>query len=307
MSMRHSFMKSSACAFLFISLALVCISLPATAQGRIDCSRIDSHLLHQAIRYCVMLPASYETQKTQKYPVLYFLHGLGQNEQALMEGGGWGMIQDMRQRHEIGDFLVVAVEGQAGFFINSADGKFPYSDFFTKEFMLFVESHYRIKRGRAFRGVSGLSMGGYGALRFAFAYPDLFSSVSAQSPALITQAPKELNRDLNTGGPIARLLGRVFGNPINLAHWEANNPFVLARKNRIQLKRQSIYFNCGQEDEYGFADGAQKLHKQLVVEGVPHEFHLYPGGHDADYFLSHLGETLQFHWRAFSSAGKPVR
>ena len=305
MSMRRSFMRVSAFALLFMLVSVVCVSLPATAQGRVDCSRIDSHLLHQPIRYCIMLPASYETQKAQKYPVLYFLHGLGQNEQALMEGGGWGMIQDMRQRHQIGDFLVVAVEGQAGFFINSADGKFPYSDFFIKEFMPFVENHYRIKRGRAFRGVTGLSMGGYGALRFAFAYPDLFASVSAQSAALITQPPKELNRDLNTGGPIARLLGRVFGNPINLAHWEANNPFVLARKNRIQLKHQSIYFNCGQEDEYGFADGAQKLHKQLVAEGVSHEFHLYPGGHDADYFLSHLGETLQFHWRAFS--GKPVR
>lgn len=305
MSMRRSFMKFPAFTFLFTLLAVACVSLPATAQGRVDCSRIDSHLLHQPIRYCVMLPASYETAKTQKYPVLYFLHGLGQNEQALMEGGGWGMIQDMRQRHEIGDFLVVAVEGQAGFFINSADGKFPYSDFFIKEFMPFVESHYRIKRGRAFRGITGLSMGGYGALRFAFAYPELFSSVSAQSAALITQSTKELDRDLNNAGPIARLLGRVFGNPINLAHWEANNPFMLARKNRIQLKHQSIYFNCGQQDEYGFADGAQKLHKQLVAEGVPHEFHLYPGGHDADYFLSHLGETLQFHWRAFS--GKPVR
>ena len=307
MSMRHPFMKVSGFALLFMLVSVVCVSQRATAQGRVDCSRINSRILHQAIRYCVMLPASYETEKTQKYPVLYFLHGLGQNEQALMEGGGWGMIQDMRQRHQIGDFLVVAVEGQAGFFINSADAKFPYNDFFIKEFMPFVESHYRIKRGRAFRGVTGLSMGGYGALRFAFAYPDLFASVSAQSAALITEAPKELDRDLNNAGPIARLLGRVFGNPINLAHWESNNPFVLARKNRIQLKRQSIYFNCGQEDEYGFADGAQKLHKQLVAEGVPHEFHLYPGGHDADYFLSHLGETLEFHWHAFSGAGKPVR
>ena len=296
---RHIAFKALVCAFL-VGMLSSCVA----AQGRIDCSSIASRLLHRSIRYCVMLPPSYESAKTEKYPVLYFLHGLGQNEQALIDGGGWGLIQDLRQRHQIGDFLVVAVEGDDSFFINSADGKFPYSDFFVKEFLPLVERRYRTRRGRAFRGITGLSMGGYGALRFAFAYPQLFSSVSAQSAALITQSPKQLDRDLNTGGPIARLLGQVFGNPIHLAHWQANNPFVLARKNRIQLRRQSIYFNCGRQDEYGFADGAEKLHKELLAEGVPHEFHLYPGGHTAEYFLSHLGETLEFHWKAFSKAAK---
>jgi S-formylglutathione hydrolase FrmB len=100
-------------------------------------------------------------------------------------------------------------------------------------------------------------------------------------------------------------LGTVFGNPIDVQHWNANSPFELARKNRIAIAKQAIYFNCGEQDEFGFAEGATKLHTQLQREGIRHEFHLYPGGHDAEYFLSHLHETVEFHWKVFS--GLPAK
>lgn len=280
---------------------LLAFSPHAFAQGRIDCSSFSSNILHRAVRYCVMLPPSYEKEIRKQYPVLYFLHGLGENEQTLLRSGGWGLIEDLRQQHKVGDFLMVAPEGWNSFFINSADGRDRYSDFFLSEFLPHVETHYRLIPNRKARGVTGLSMGGFGALRFAFAHPELFGSVSAQSAALITELPHELNSDLRDAGPLARL-GGVFGNPVNVAHWRQNNPFSLARKNQIQIRTQAIYINCGQQDEYGFADGATRMHKQLLAEGIRHEFHLYPGGHSADYFLSHLGETIEFHWQAFANA-----
>jgi len=287
--------------FAFVA-ALLGFSHPASAQGRIDCSSFPSRILSRGVRYCVLLPPSYQTESKKNYPVLYFLHGLGQSEQTLIQSGGWGLIEDLRQHHTIGDFLLVAVEGRGTFFINSADGRERYSDFFLTEFVPHIESHFRIIRNRKSRGITGLSMGGYGALRFAFSHPELFGSESVQSAALITESPKELNADLRNAGPLARFLGGVFGNPINVAHWNQNNPFVLAREHRAQLKSQAIYINCGQQDEYGFADGASKMHQQLLTEGIHHEFHLYPGGHTPDYFLSHLGETLQFHWHVFDGA-----
>jgi S-formylglutathione hydrolase FrmB len=270
------------------------------AQGRIDCSAFSSKILHRDVRYCVMLPSSYEKELAKKYPVLYFLHGLGENEQTLIQSGGWGLIDDLGQQHKVGDFLMVAPDGRGSFFINSADGQDRYSDFFLSEFLPYIETHYRVIRDRNDRGVTGLSMGGYGALRIAFAHPDLFGSVSAQSAALITETPQQLNADARSAGPMGRLLGGVFGNPVNVAHWQQNNPFDLARKNQIQIKTQAIYLNCGQEDDFGFEDGAARMHKQLLAEGIRHEFHLYPGGHTADYFLSHMGETIEFHWRAFA-------
>lgn len=252
-----------------------------------------------------MLPPSYETEKGKKYPVLYFLHGLGENEQVLLRSGGWGLIEDLRQQHKIGDFLMVAPEGRGSFFINSAGRGDRYNDFFLTEFIPFVESHYRIFRDRRHRGITGLSMGGYGALRFAFSHSEMFGSVSAQSPALITESPQQMNADLRDNGPLAKLLGTVFGNPIDVQHWNANSPFELARKNRIAISKQAIYFNCGEQDEFGFAEGATKLHKQLQAEGIRHEFHLYAGGHDAEYFLSHLHETIEFHSKMF--AGPPAK
>lgn len=292
---------------LFLLCSVCLIARLALAQGRVDCSVLNSQTLHRPVRYCVMLPPGYDTDAQKKYPIIYFLHGLGENEQTLLRSGGWGLIEDLEREHKLGDFLMAAPEGRSSFFINSADGHDRYSDFFLTEFLPYIESHYRVLRERKSRGATGLSMGGYGALRLAFAHPELFGSVSAQSPALITESPRELNADIHDAGPLARLLGSVFGDPINVAHWNQNNPFQLARKNQAQIRGQLIYINCGQQDEYGFAEAAEAMHKQLASEKIPHQFHLYPGGHNAEYFLSHLGETIEFHWHTFSARTENVR
>src|SRR5580692_4438462 len=132
----------------------------ARAQGRIDCNALQSHILGETVHYCVMLPPDYEAATTghspRRYPVLYFLHGLGDNEQTLFKGGGWGVIEDLRQQKKISDFLIVAPEGKSSFYINSADGRVRYGDFFIREFIPFVESHYSIRRERSARAISGV-------------------------------------------------------------------------------------------------------------------------------------------------------
>jgi len=271
----------------------------AHSQGRIDCNALQSRILGETVHYCVMLPPGYDSATTghspRRYPVLYFLHGLGDNEQTIFKGGGWDLIQDLRQKGQLSDFLVVTPEGKRSFYINSADGRVRYSDFFIREFIPYIESHYSVRRERSARAISGFSMGGYGALRFAFAYPELFSSVSAQSAALIAEPPHQ-----TTSG----LLGAVFGNPIDLRHWNQNSPIVLAKRNRTSIRTSglSIYFNCGREDEFGFDKGVVELHGQLQAEGIQHEYHLYPGNHGAEYFLAHLGEALLVHSRVFAAA-----
>jgi S-formylglutathione hydrolase FrmB len=231
--------------------------------------------------------------------VLYFLHGLGDNEQTLFNSGGWTLLDDLRHQGKMGDFLIVAPEGRRSFYVNSADGTVRYGDFLLREFIPYIEGRYRIRARRDSRAISGISMGGYGALRFAFAHPEMVSAVSAQSAALITQTPQELDAAGRTGAPILKTLTPVFGNPIDAAHWSENNPFLLARKNSVALKKLSIYFNCGQEDNYGFEKGAEALHAQLEKQGVTHEYHSYPGDHSLLYFLSHFAEVMEFHSRAF--------
>ncbi|MGC2197015.1 MAG: alpha/beta hydrolase family protein [Terriglobales bacterium] len=290
----------------FLALLATVYSPSALAQGRIDCSSFQSRILKRAVRYCVQVPGSYDkkdpTGQAARYPVLYYLHGLGDNEQSFSRTGGWTLIEDLREHGKIGDFLIVAPEGGATFYINSADGKERYSDFFLREFMPYVEGKYRILPGREGRAITGISMGGYGAFRFAFAYPELFSAVSAQSAALIQESPEELNELAQSRSAAAEALAPLLGDPINIAHWKANDPLALARKNKAALRKMAIYFNCGQSDDYGFDAGAAALDKQLTAESIPHEYHPYPGGHSMTYFLSHLGEVIEFHSRAFARA-----
>ena len=279
----------------------------AHAEGRIDCNIIQSRILNQVVHYCVMLPSGYEAATAghsgRRYPVLYFLHGLGDNEQTLFKGAGWDLIEDLRQQGKISDFLIVTPDGMRSFYINSADGRVRYSDFFIREFVPYIETHYSIRRERSARAISGVSMGGYGALRFAFAYPDLFSSVSGESAALIKELPRQ-TESTHSRSPLTAMMGTIFGDPVDVNHWNRNSPFFLAKQNRTQIRATglSIYFNCGNEDEFGFDAGAGQLHRQLQAESIPHEFHLYPGNHGAEYFLSHLGETLIFHSRAFTAS-----
>ena len=285
-------------------LAALIISLTACAQSRIDCNALNSRILKSTVHYCVYLPAGYDagaaTHPAKTYPVLYFLHGLGDNERTLFNSGGWTLLDDLRQQHKIGEFLIAAPEAGQTFYINSADGSVRYSDFFLQEFIPLIEAKYRVGKGRRNRAISGISMGGYGALRFAFSHPEMFSSVSAQSAALITESPQELDTAARSGAPLGKLLAKVFGSPIDVQQWKLNSPFVLAQKNAAALRRQTIYFNCGQDDNYGFEKGAAALHAQLDKDGIKHEYHPYPGDHSLTYFLTHFPEVMDFHSRAFA-------
>jgi len=292
-----------------LAIVLAMLSGEARAQGRFECGAVASTILRQPVRYCVFLPPSYDTtaaktagSEVRRYPVLYDLHGLGDNEQSLVNTGAWSLIQDLREQHKIGEFLIVTPDGEQTFYINSRDGRVRYSDFFIREFLPAIEHKYRVRVGRQWRGITGVSMGGYGALRFAFAYPQLFGAVSAHSAAIVAKPPGQSNRAVDAGSPLAAMLGALYGNPVDLAFWNANSPFVLAKKNAAALSRLRIYFDCGSEDSYGFDKGARALHEELDALKVKHEFHIYPGSHGVEYYLTHVAESIQFHSRAFEDA-----
>jgi S-formylglutathione hydrolase FrmB len=270
----------------------------SAASGRVECDSVSSKILARAVPYCVLLPASFDADKTRRFPILYFLHGLGDNEQAFIHTGAWNLVEEFREKGRLKDFLIATPAGEASFYINSRDGKVRYEDFLLREFLPFIESRYRVRAGRANRAVSGISMGGYGAFHLAFAHPELFSSVSAHSAALIEKLPAFLSE--NGGMPAtgrSRILGAVFGLPPDPAFWERNSPLTLART--AAISRLKIYFDCGTDDDFGFEAGATALDKILATRKILHEFHLYPGRHDWSYFASHLETSLSFHSALF--------
>jgi S-formylglutathione hydrolase FrmB len=270
------------------------------AQGRAECAVVRSEILARTVRYCAFLPASFDKDKARKYPVLYYLHGLGDNEQSLLNFGGWDVVSELRSRGKIGDFIILAPSAGHTFYVNSENGKVRYEDFLTKEFMPQMEKKYRVDGARATRGITGVSMGGYGALRLAFKYPEEFAAVSAQMPALIYDLPEDMRSDA-PGSPGA-LLSDVFGAPFNRAYFTKNNVFYFAKNDPVaNLKRMKIYFNAGNNDDYGFEQGAQQLDQLLKSRGVPHEFHIYPGRHGAQFVIRYFPDMLQFQWSAIGT------
>lgn len=274
----------------------IAATTPAAALGRGECRAMPSRILGHAVQYCVILPPSYDSSQ-QSYSILYFLHGLGSDSEILIHSGGMDLINDLWSQKQIGEFLIVTPDAGRSFYINSRDGKVRYEDFFIHEFIPYIEKKYRIRSDREHRGVSGVSMGGYGALRFAYRYAQLFGSVSAHSAALLATLPTG-SASVYQGAILNRVLGSAFGSPPDAAYWKQNNPFTMAQ-NGAHPAGLKIYFDCGTEDDYGFDAGAKAFHGLLDSRHIPNEFHLYPGGHDWNYVAEHFPASLEFHSRAF--------
>ena len=277
-----------------LALTLLFLAAPVfAASGRVECAAFRSKMLTRPVRYCALLPPSFDSEPKRTYPVLYWLHGLGGSDQTFVDAGGWAMLEQLRNAGRIGEFVVITPDGDTTFYINSRDGRRPYEDFFIREFMPAMERHYRIRPGRESRAISGVSMGGYGALHMAFGHPQLFGSVTAHSAALIDR----VSPAILTGGGF-RFLGPAFGDPVDVQYWEKNNPLRMA-DHAEGLATLKIYFDCGLQDDFGFDAGARALDRVLTGRKIAHEFHLYPGHHDWSYVAEHLAASLEFHAKTF--------
>jgi len=276
---------------------------PIPAGSRVQYKSFRSTLVNRDLNYAIYLPPSYATS-TKKYPVLYFLHGLNENEMRWSTRGGADLALDkLVGEGKIGEFIVAlpAVDSQS-FYTNARNGGAPWEDVVVKEFIPMVESTYRVNATRATRAISGISMGGYGSLKIAMKHPDMFSAVSAFSAALVPSFDSTAvsGQRLEAFKAIFdRIYGINFAGPQDLTYWDANNPLTLA-KDTSKLQGLKIYFDCGTEDNYGFYDGHKVLDGMLTKASYPHEAHLYPGGHGWDFAKQHIDQSLMFHWKAFN-------
>jgi S-formylglutathione hydrolase FrmB len=286
-------------------LLIIILILTAScfAASRVDCGKVPSRYVGSDVSYCALLPPSFDANKTKTFPILYLLHGLGDNEQSLINTGIWNMVEELQSQGRIGDFVIVTPRAGRSFYINAKasnansaakNAVTRYEDFFVKEFIPQIEKKYHSGGSRSRRAISGISMGGFGALRTAFKYPQMFTAVAAHSAALIEKMPRGAE---NT--PVGMILGSVFGSPFDPAYWESQSPFAFAKT--ANLSGLKIYFDCGDQDSYGFDTGARALDALLTRRKVTHEFHIYPGSHDWQYFAEHLPASLEFVSKQFKN------
>jgi len=275
-------------ASLALVLGVLVPSAPSPAVGEVRAGTFTSAALGREVAYVVDLPPSYDAAAGRKYPVVYALHGLFEGSGFWERRGLATILAGLWQAGSVPEFLVVAADGGNSFFVNAPGGR--YQDMVTRDLVAHVEATYRVLPGRAGRALLGISMGGHAALHVAFDQPGLFTAVATHSAMLLEKIPSA-DQGARRGQMAA--FHQVFGDPIDPALWNENDPLAKART--VDAKAApALFLDCGAEDRYGLASGHRELHRILEERGVSHSFELPPGDHGYEYVRTRLEKSLRF-------------
>jgi enterochelin esterase-like enzyme len=281
--------------YLYLLLLSVLGSHKTMAQhGKVvEGQTIKSQILGKDVRFTMYLPPDYNTSE-RTYPIVYLLHGYTDDDTGWLQFGEINRLADKAiASGEIPPMIIAMPDGGVSWYINSADGKVMYEDFFFKEFMPQVEKTYRVKAKKNFRGITGLSMGGYGTMVYALKHPDLFAAAAPLSAAWLTD-------DDVTSTPQDRwdfVFGPPFGkNPSKDRlgkHWYENSVIKLIEQNKVEdLKKVKYWIDCGDDDWLSPANA--QGHILLKKRAIPHEFRIREGGHTWTYWRTGIIDALAF-------------
>lgn len=250
---------------------------------------MNSKILNMERKYAVYLPPDYETSE-RSYPVLYLLHGAGDDQSGWIQFGEVLQIADKAIKEGTSTAMIIVMPdantGQRGY-TNDVKGNWRYEDFFFEEFLPFIEGKYRIRAEKRYRAVAGLSMGGGGSFYYALHRPDLFS---AACPLSSSTGP--LNRE-DTKNYIQRMGGTDAGQA-EIDAWYEKYSVTEMVKNLPEegIKAVRWYIDCG-DDDFLF-EGNALVHITLRKRNIPHEYRVRDGAHNWTYWRESLPEVLRF-------------
>jgi enterochelin esterase-like enzyme len=255
---------------------------------------LESRVLSRPVNYAIYLPPGYH-DSSRRYPVVYLLHGFTDNESAWVQ---FGEVQSAADRGisegTIPPMIIVMPDAGVSWYINDFAGKEPYEDMFMEELIPWIDDQYRTRPGKEFRAVSGLSMGGYGALLYAMRHPDLFSSCAAFSAGVHT--PEEIVQMEDEG--YQRIFAHLYGPDLRgqgrlTDHWKSYSPVEMARSLPEEtLKKVRWYIDCGDDDF--LYKGNSALHVILRNRQIPHQYRVRDGAHNWTYWRTWIIEGLRF-------------
>ncbi len=296
--------------------------LPVAPRGTVQVEQFFAPSLGVSKHYLVYLPPSYASAPDRRYPVAYYLHGLGGNESDWVSLGGLDVIEDSLAALGSPEMIIVMPDGDDSWYTNwevrrtyaqclsdtlmrraASDycvAQPRYADYIAGDLVRHVDSTYRTLADRRHRGIAGLSMGGYGAVALALEHPDVFSAAASHSGVLAPlyagphpyAAPARYYTSIDSlaadskgrWASIAPAFGRT------LASWIARDPAHLVR--RVVPPVPALFMDVGAQD--GLADQSRAFHAELKALGVSHDYAEWPGGHDWTYWHAHVGESLRW-------------
>jgi enterochelin esterase-like enzyme len=288
--MRNLILKS-----IFALFILFNTKLPAQPTGKVlEQETIVSSILGKNVNYTVYLPADYDVSQ-RSYPVVYLLHGFTDDNTGWLQFGEINRYADKAIADgTIPPMIIIMPNADSSWYVNSYDGKENYEDFFVKEFMPYVEKKYRIKAEKRYRGVAGLSMGGYGTLIYALKHPDLFAAAAPLSAGVFDDEELTSMPDDAYANVLARVFGKDLKGKARLNEaWKNNSVLdIVAKESTADLSRVRYWIDCGDDDF--LTKGNCLLHIALTEKHVPHEFRVRDGAHSWTYWRTGIIYALQF-------------
>ena len=265
---------------------------PKRADSHIQHGTFRSQVLKTDVGYNICLPPEYSAKAQQRFPVIYYLHGYEGNESSFLEYSTYW--RDAAKR--FGPTILVFVNGgEASFFCDSPNGSLPAETLVVKELIPHVDQKFRTITNSSGRSLHGYSMGGFGALKLAFKYPDMFGSVVAYGATLSDAT--ELKKHLG------KVYAQMFGS--DMRRFADNDPFVLAERNAPKLRdRVAISIIVGTKDDFLARNRA--LHEKLQQLKLQHSYEEVRGaGHKKDDLYEAVAlPGFEFSAKHFGQSGK---
>jgi S-formylglutathione hydrolase FrmB len=276
-------------------------SLSKSFAATVDTIIIPSKVMNKDYKAVIVLPSSYATN-TKAYPVLYLLHGgYGHFDDWIKKAPDTTLIQSLSDQH---NFIIVMPEGEIfSYYLNSPVVKeSQFETYITKEVIEKIDHSYRTIQDRKGRAITGLSMGGYGALYLAARHPDLFCAAGSMSGALNPdmqgwKLPPDMAKNIKN--EFEKILG-----PTETSQQVYADVSIINMADKIKADSIKLIFDDGVDDF--LIEVNRELHRRLVFNGTPHDYSERPGSHTWEYWQNSLPYHTLFFSKVFKENGSFV-
>lgn len=259
---------------------------------------MQSTILKASVKYSVYLPASYTTDKNKRYPVVYLLHGFGDDHTSW--NGTYlhvtNIINTLENSGSISEMIYVMPQGFKTYYVNRYNGTYNYMDMFTQELVPYIDKIYRTKADAGHRACVGYSMGGFGAMILPSKHPELFSVSIPLSMSFRTDAQYTTESADGWNSQWGSIFGGygLSGDARLTDYYKSNCPFYMFTASTKNLYADVHYFlDCG-DDEEQLSVANDKLHRQMRDIDMPHEYRVRDGAHTSSYWRTGMLEALPY-------------
>jgi S-formylglutathione hydrolase len=244
-----------------------------------------SELIPEPLQYAVLLPDGYK-ERSNMFPLLYFLHGGGGDSSLLVQEQLF--FEKLWKNETLPPIVVVTPSVGDSQYMNYRDNSQKWEQLLTGPFLAFLRNTYNLQQDARGTLLFGISMGGLGALRMGFKYPEIFGGLAALEPGVMPSLVwKAEVQQRNLFWRSKEQEEAIYGSPIDKDYWYANNPVSIAVDNaaKIRTSKLAIYLDCGDEDTLLTYEGVEFLHRILWDHHISHEYHLVRGADHVGLFL----------------------